>query len=110
MKKEADAVKKATYKSQYENALAVELKIKEEMGNRESNIDYYTNIISALNAFYDLYAKYDTYEAALQAKITARNDEDVKAYAGKVLHGKQNGLLIGRTAMYRLNWMLSVLF
>ena len=82
--KEADAVKKATYKSQYENALAVELKIKEEMGNKESNIDYYTNIISALNAFYDLYAKYDTYEAALQAKITARNDEDVKAYAGKV--------------------------
>ncbi|WP_196213529.1 coiled-coil domain-containing protein [Bacteroides cellulosilyticus] len=82
--KEADAVKKATYKSQYENALAVELKIKEEMGYREANVDDYTNTIAALNAFYDLYAKYDTYEAALQAKITARNDEDVKAYAGKV--------------------------
>ena len=62
----------------------MELKINEEMGYREANVDDYTNTIAALNAFYDLYAKYDTYEAALQAKITARNDEDVKAYAGKV--------------------------
>lgn len=82
--KEANAAKKATYKSQYEDALAVELKLKEQIENREGNVDYYTNIIAALNAFYDLYAKYDTYEAALQKKIDARNDEDVKAYANAV--------------------------
>lgn len=82
--KETDAVKKADFKVKYEDALAVELRVKQEIGNQESNIDYYTNNIAALNAFYDLYAKYDTYEAALQAKITARNDEDVKAYTGKV--------------------------
>lgn len=82
--KEADAAKKATYKSQYEDALAVELKLKEQIESREGSVDYYTNIIAALNAFYDLYAKYDTYEAALQKKIDARNDEDVKAYADAV--------------------------
>lgn len=87
--KETDATKKADYETKYKDALAVELMIKKEIGNQENTINEYSNMIKVFKSFYDLYQKYDTYEAALQKKIDARNDEDVKAYAAKVAAWKE---------------------
>lgn len=79
---------KAAIETAYRNALNVELNLKYWIEYYDNQIAEDELLITALNAFYDLYAKYDTYEAALQAKIDARNDEDVKAYAAKVVAWK----------------------
>lgn len=92
LKKALDAAQeadKAAIKVEYEKALYVELNLKYWIAQYENWSNNYEMLITALKSFYDLYQKYDTYEAALQKKIDARNDEDVKAYAAKVAAWKE---------------------
>lgn len=92
LKKALDAAQeadKAAIKVEYEKALYVELNLKYWIAQYENWSNNYEMQITALKSFYDLYQKYDTYEAALQKKIDIRNDEDVKAYAGKVAAWKE---------------------
>lgn len=85
----AQEADKAAIKVEYEKALYVELNLKYRIAQYENWSNDEEMRITALKSFYDLYQKYDTYEAVLQKKIDARNDEDVKAYAGKVAAWKE---------------------
>ena len=67
-------------KDAYEQTLAVELWLKEQIANIEGEMAEYDLTVKALEAYLDLYANQETYLASLQKKIDARNDADVKAY------------------------------
>lgn len=81
---EEDANKEWAKQQAYQNALDVEIWLKQEIANAEENVAEYDLKVKAFEAYLDFYANHKTYEAALQKKIDARNVADVAAYADKV--------------------------
>lgn len=68
----------------YNEALSVELWLKQRIETAENDMAEYDLWVKAFEAYLDFYTNYKTYEADLQKKIDARNEADVKAYADKV--------------------------
>lgn len=81
---EEDANKEWAKQQAYQNALDVEIWLKQEIANAEENVAEYDLKVKAFEAYLDFYANHKTYEAALQKKIDTRNVADVAAYADKV--------------------------
>lgn len=81
---EEDANKEWAKQQAYQNALNVELWLKQKIAIAEGDIAEYDLKVKAFEAYLDFYANHKTYEAALQKKIDVRNVADVAAYADKV--------------------------
>jgi hypothetical protein len=82
--KESDQTKKANYWSLYQSALNQEVNLKNSIENLTSNVNWDKAYILAYDKSFDLFKNAKTYAKALQTKIDAYNDANIKAYADRV--------------------------
>ena len=78
---DAAAADKEAKKAEYQAALDIELGLKKDIENLQSNVEYYTNRVAAFDKALDMAKNADKYNEALQAKVKAYNEANVETYA-----------------------------